>query len=148
MRYSRLCPQWVESGRWRGQSFKLLEAMETEYLPEFNDAYLEDSYFLGMVVEGCDFRLQLLFALTVDHPSYEPPKPNEQHCYRKGSILVQRPTAIEVEPTTKPTIHTDPDGSLDLGYLELSRVGPDRFHVETAWFAITFATEKVSLHLA
>ena len=105
--------------------------METEYLPVFQGAYLEDSYFLGMVVEGCDFRLKMLFALTVDHPSYEPPKRGEQHCYREGSILVQRPTAMDVKPTTKPTILADPDGSLDLGSLELYQRGSNSFHVET-----------------
>ena len=138
----------MESGHWPREPFELLGGMEEEYLPEFQGAYLEDSYFLGMVVEGCDFRLKTLFALTVDHPSFEPPKTDEQHCYREGSILVQRPTSIEVRPTIKPTILTDPDGSLDLGSLELYRRGPGRFHVKTEWFEITFAAEQVSLQLA
>lgn len=122
--------------------------METKYLPEFQAAYLEDSYFLGMVVEGCDFRLKLLFALTVDHPSYTPPKTDERHCYREGSILFQRPTAIDVKPAIKPMILKDADGALDLGGFELYRRGPNTFHVETEWFDITLTTDQVSLHLA
>jgi hypothetical protein len=122
--------------------------METEYLPEFQGAYLEDSYFLGMVAEGCDLRLKMLLALAVDHPSYEPPKEGEQHCYREGSIFVQRPTAIDVKPTIKPTILTDPDGLLDLGSLELYQQGPNRLHVVTEWFEATLATDRVSLELA
>ena len=122
--------------------------METKYLPEFQGAYLEDSYFLGMAAEGCDLRLKMLFALTVDHPSYEPPKPGEQHCYREGSILIQRPTAIDVKATIKPTTLTDPDGSLDFGSLELHQPGPNKLHVVTEWFEITLASEQVSLQLA
>ena len=44
------------------------------YLPEFAGAYLEDSYFLGLVAEGGSLRLKFLFALTTDHPDYAPPK--------------------------------------------------------------------------
>ena len=122
--------------------------METEYLPEFQGAYLEDSYFLGMVAEGCDLRLKMLLALTVDHPSYEPPKAGEQHCYREGSILIQRPSAIDVKPTIKPTILTGPDGSLDFGSVELYRQGPSGLRIVTEWFETTLATEQVALQLA
>lgn len=47
--------------------------MELEYLPEFEGAYLEDSYFLGVVAEGVDLRFRCLFALTLDHAEYAPP---------------------------------------------------------------------------
>lgn len=122
--------------------------METEYLPEFQGAYLEDSYFLGVVAEGCDLRMKMLFALTVDHPAYASPKAGEQHCYREGSILFRRPTVIETQPGSRPTILQDPDGSLDFGSVALHRQGASRFRVVTEWFETTLATEQVTLELA
>ena len=120
--------------------------METGYLREFQGVFLEDSYLLGMVAEGCDLRLKVLFALTVDHPAYGQPKPDEQHCYREGSILIQRPTVMRMQPG-RPTILTDPDGSLDFGSVELHRQSPSRIRVVTEWFEATLATEQVILEL-
>ena len=120
--------------------------MDTEYLPEFQGAYLEDSYFLGVVVEGRDLRLKMLVALTLDHPSYVQPQAGEQHCYREGSILIQRPTVVETKPGS-PMILTDPDGSLDFGSIELYRQGLSRFRVVTDWFEATLTTERVVLQL-
>jgi hypothetical protein len=120
--------------------------VDTGYLPEFQGVYFEDSYFLGIVAEGCDLRLKMLFALTVDHPAYQQPKAGEQHCYREGSILIQRPTLIEMQPGT-PTVLTDPDGSLDFGSVELYRQSTSGFRVVTEWFEATMAPEQVTLQL-
>jgi hypothetical protein len=120
--------------------------METEYLPEFQGAYLEDSYFLGMTAEGCDLRLKMLFALTMDHPDYRQPKAGERRCYREGSILFERPTVIEIR-VGRATVIADPDGSLDFGSIELYRQGASRFHVVTEWFEATLATEQATLQL-
>jgi hypothetical protein len=38
--------------------------VDDEYLPELGGAYLEDSYFLGLVAEGKNLRLNCLLALT------------------------------------------------------------------------------------
>ena len=121
--------------------------MDTAYLPEFQGAYLEDSYFLGIVAEGCDLRLKLLFALKADHPAYAQPKAGEQHCYREGSILIRRPADIEMQPG-RATVLKDPDGSLDFGSIELYRQGPSSFRVVTEWFETTLVSEQVTLELA
>ena len=120
--------------------------MRTEYLPEFQGAYLEDSYLLGIVAEDRDLRLKMLFALTIDHPAYAKPSAGEQHCYREGTILFQRPTVVDMLPG-KPAIQTDPDGSLDFGSIELYRQDGGRFRVVTEWFEATLATEQVSVQL-
>lgn len=121
--------------------------METEYLPEFQGTYLEDSYFLGLVAEGRDLRLKMLFALTVDHPAYAPPKPGEQHCYREGSILISRPKIVEWQ-AGRPAVHSDPDGTFDLGFFELHLHAPSRFRFVTQWFDATVETPQVSVDLA
>lgn len=121
--------------------------MDTAHLTEFQGVYLEDSYFLGIVAEGCDFRLKLLFALTAEHPVYAQPAAGEQHCYREGSILIRRPAEIQTQPG-KATILRDPDGSLDFGGIGIYRQGARKFRVVTEWFEITLVSEQVTVELA
>jgi hypothetical protein len=121
--------------------------MEDEYLPEFAGTYLEDSYFLGLVTEGRNLRLKVLFALTLDHADYAPPKSNEAHCYREGSIVIEQPSIIEWHGG-KPAITQDIAGTLDLGSIELYRSGQNRFRFVTEWFDMTLVTGRVSLELS
>lgn len=121
--------------------------MDSEYLPEFAGTYLEDSYFLGAIAEGGNLRLRFLFALTLDHGDYVPPEAGQQHCYREGSILLERPVIVEWR-AGKQTIMRDVDGTFDFGSIELYRCGPSRFRFVTEWFDATMDTERVSLELA
>ena len=120
--------------------------MTSTYLPEFQGAYLEDSYLLGVLAEGCDRRLKMLFALTTDHPAYEKPTAGEAHCYREGYILIRRPASIDMQPG-QPTILTDIDGSLDFGGIELHQQSAGAFRVVTEWFRASFISENVSVHM-
>jgi hypothetical protein len=117
------------------------------YLPEFAGAYLEDSYFLSVVAEGGNLRLKFLFALTIDHPDYSAPKPNEAHCYREGSIVLEQPSIIDWR-AGRQTITRDLDGSLDFGSIELYQIGSNRFRFTTEWFDATVETALVSLELS
>lgn len=121
--------------------------MDEEYLPEFAGAYLEDSYFLGLVAEGLNLRLNFLLALTPDHPDYHPPKPTEQHCYRHGAIVIGEPTIVDWQPL-KPTVTQDLDGTFDFGAIELYRRGPSRFRFVTQWFDATMEARQLSLQLS
>ena len=121
--------------------------MDDEYLPEFAGTYLEDSYFLGVVAEGSNLRLQFLFALTTDHADYAPPKPGEQCCFRGGSIVVEQPSIVDWQPG-KPAITQDLDGSFDFGSIELYRRGPGQFRFVTEWFDATVETEHVTVELS
>lgn len=117
-----------------------------EYLPEFQGAYLEDSYLTGVVAEGRNLRLKMLFALTVDHSAYSPPVPGEAHCFRDGSILIEQPTIVEWHPG-KPMLGTDAEDTLDFGMIQLFRSGPARFRFLTDWFDATVDAPRVSLSL-
>jgi hypothetical protein len=121
--------------------------MDYEYLPELGGTYLEDSYFLGAVVEGGNLRLKLLFALTSDHANYAPPKPGEQHCYREGNIVLEQPSIVEWR-AGKPTITQDLDGTLDFGSIQLYRSGPRHFRVITEWFDAVVETARVCVELS
>ena len=120
--------------------------MDFEYLPKFHGAYLEDSYFLGMMAEGRDLRLKLLLALTVEHPDYTTPIEGEQHCYREGSILFRQPSEIELVPG-KMTVLKDLDGSFDFGSIEVYRYGLERFRLVTEWFEAILVAEHAILEV-
>ena len=115
-----------------------------DYLAEFEGAYLEDSYLLGILAEGQNLRLKMLFALTTDHAAYLPPAPGEAHCFREGSILVERPDLVEWH-AGKPMLSRDAEGTLDLGSLQLYRRGPTVFRFLSEWFDATVDAPQVSL---
>ncbi|MEP9388972.1 hypothetical protein [Mesorhizobium sp. KR9-304] len=121
--------------------------MRDEHLPEFAGTYLEDSYFLGVVADGDNLQLKFLFALTIDHADYAPPRPGEAHCYREGNIVLERPSILEWR-AGKPNITQDLDGTLDFGSIELYRSSPSRFRIVTEWFDATVETERVLLALS
>lgn len=121
--------------------------MDAKYLLEFEGAYLEDSYFLGLVAEGGNLRFKFLFALTVDHPEYTRPDPGEQHCYRDGSVVVEQASIVDWQPG-KPIIARDLNGTFDLGSIELYRSGPKRLRLLTEWFDATVEAEQISLELS
>jgi hypothetical protein len=121
--------------------------MDTKYLPEFDGAYLEDSYFMGIVCEGLDLHLEVLFALTLDHPEYAPPKKGEQHCYRRGRLVLGRPSVLTLKPARGLSILSDPDGTLDLGSIELYRTASGAIVIMTEWFELTAEVTSLAVSL-
>lgn len=121
--------------------------MQSTYLAEFQAAYLEDSYFLGIMAEGCDLRIKMLLALAAHHPDYAEPLEGEQHCYRSGSILFERPVNIELR-AKRPAILKDPNGTLDFGGFEMHRTNANQYLVETEWFEARLEAERVKVHLS
>ena len=111
--------------------------MTEQYLPEFAGAYLEDSYFLGVVAEGADLCLRFLFALTIDHDAYAPPLPGEAHCYREGFIRCSGATVLKWRWDAAPRIMKDLDGTFDFGSIQLYRVSETSHRFITEWFDAT-----------
>jgi len=122
--------------------------MDAEYLPEFRGTYLEDSYFMGIVCEGGDLHIEVLFALTTDHPEYAPPPPGVQHCYRRGRLVLASPSATEIKPVRGATVLRDPDGTLDLGSIELHRTSAGAILIVTEWFELTATVSSLDVRLS
>lgn len=123
--------------------------MDAEYLPEFGGAYLEDSYFMGMVCEAPDLHLEVLFALTTDHPDHAPPLEGEHHCYRRGRLVLGSPRVLDLKPTQRPDILSDPDGTLiDLGSIALHRTKSGALMIVTEWFELTAEVKSFDLRLS
>jgi hypothetical protein len=113
-------------------------------LVDFEGAYLEDSYLMGIVAEGKNLRLKMLLALTSDHAAYARPLPGEARCFREGSILIERPKVVEWHPG-RPMLSQDAEDTLDFGSVEISRCGPTLFRFRTEWFDTTVDAPQVSL---
>jgi hypothetical protein len=56
-------------------------------LPGLDGVYLEDSFVLGIGETSNQLVFDLDAVLTPSHPSYAPPHPGEQYCYRRGELL-------------------------------------------------------------
>lgn len=105
--------------------------------------YLEESYFLGLLVSGSTLRVRGLFALTQDHEAYSAPPCGVQHCYGEGEIVLTKVDVIEWAPR-KPVLLTDPGGSMDLGSLGISaREGG--YQISTEWFDVICYAESLSV---
>lgn len=122
--------------------------MDAEYLPEFLGTYLEDSSFMGMVCEGTDLHIQVLFALTTDHPEYAPSISGEQHCYRSGKLVLANPSAIAIKPVRGARVLRDRDGALDLGSIELHRISTGAILLVTEWFELTATVTSIDVRLS
>ena len=116
------------------------------YLPEFGDVYLEDSCFLGIVAEGRNLRLRMLFVLTRGHPNFAMPSDSEGRCYREGSLLAKEPRIVSWQ-AGKPTVSIDPDGTYDFDSLQLFQLSPTRFRILTEWFDAVLETPDFSVEV-
>jgi hypothetical protein len=114
----------------------------TDQLRALDHLYLEDSYLLGMIADGGHLRFRILFALTGDHPSYRPPLPKEQHCYRRGDVIADNVTILSQRSGARPHITSDPDGSLDFGSVEFQRKDGSYFFV-SEWLELEFTAMSV-----
>jgi hypothetical protein len=110
----------------------------------FDRIHLEDSYFLGMVADGTRLRLRVLFAVLPGHSSYAQPLPSEMYCYREGDVRFESPHVIELHTAEKPSITADPDGTLDLGRIEVFSEG-DHYRIVTEWFDLKLSAKRVSV---
>jgi hypothetical protein len=72
--------------------------------------------------------------------------PGEQHCYRKGSILIERPSILECRGKNAGML-TDADGTLELGSIELYRATPATFRVVTEWFDVLLAAANLTIEM-
>lgn len=80
------------------------------------------------------FEMELV--LKEQHPEYRPPRPNEQFCYRDGSITFTSPGLIEYSPSGEPPT-PDPSGVADWGNVDsLIKTNGD-YHVVGDWGSVT-----------
>ena len=101
-------------------------------IADLRNIYLEDSYVLAVdeQVDAITFRLDAV--LTPEHPAYRAPGPDEQYCYRKGTLTFAHAKRIHWIQRSFKT-YVDAAGEEDLGNIDSLTVSDGTFTVEGDW---------------
>jgi len=111
-------------------------------LPGFEHLYLEDSYVLGLEEPADELVFLMEFVLTETNPVYQPPRPDEQYCYRKGRIRFDGIKAVEwLRRDFKPG--TDADGCVDYGNIDVFLSYDNVFELEGNWGEVRITARSV-----
>lgn len=113
----------------------------------FTGYYFEDSYVLGIVERGDAIEFKLELVLTPSHPNYQPPKKNEQHCYKKGSLVFCGVDCARWERRSE-RVFVDAQGDKDFGNIDSFLIFPaGRYELEGDWGAVEIRAESASVTL-
>jgi len=120
--------------------------MSYETIPGLEDLYLEDSFILEVEERAGVLRLHMEFVLTPNHAEYEPPKPGEHHCYRRG-VLAFRDVeqASWTGPGLKPS--RDANGEIDFGNIDSLVVDGNTYRIEGDFGRVTVLASALDLTL-
>ena len=122
------------------------DAKPYTHISGLEDIYLEDSYVLAIREEPGSVAFTMEFVLTPQHPRFQPGRPGEQHCYRRGALAFSgvrdlRWTARHVRPGH------DASGQADYGNID-SFTFTGTFHRLTGdWGELEFDADRVSVSL-
>lgn len=106
--------------------------------------YLEDSFVLGLIETQSSIEFELEAVLTPEHPSFHPPKPKEQHCYKKFVLRLDGCSNVNwTRKSLTPT--TDANGEVDFGNIDHFGVTEDLMHLEGDWGEVRLSCAEVSL---
>jgi len=101
-------------------------------LPTLRDLYLEDSYVLAIQPIGQRVVLMLDAVLTLAHPQYHAPRPNEQYCYERGQLIFPNSTQVRWAPSTLQPA-TDLSGEIDYGNIDIFYAQDGQYHLKGGW---------------
>jgi len=105
---------------------------------------LEEPFVLGLIEGQNSIEFELEAVLTPEHPSYHPPKPNAQHCYKKFVLRLDGCSSVNwIRKSLRPTI--DANGEVDFGNMDHFGVAEDLMHLEGEWGEVLLSCAKVSL---
>jgi hypothetical protein len=100
-----------------------------QYHEAFSDlagVYLEDSWVLELAQTDHELAFRIDAVLTPAHPGYEPAKPGEQHCYRRGWLRVRGDQIDTHLSGSSPA--TDATGEEDYGNVDAFVFDPTNDH--------------------
>jgi hypothetical protein len=96
---------------------KLIGVRPYAELPELTDIVLEESYVLGVTALPGQVTFDVEFVLTPDHPSYVPPPPSENECFRRGTLRLFGVRRLTWDDQGRPPA-TDATGERDFGHVD------------------------------
>ena len=106
-----------------------------EELSGFEDVYLEDSYLLGIDEEAQSLVLTVELVLRETHELYQPPKVDEQYCYRRARIVFDDVRELRwVKKRLQPV--PGPDEPPDFGNIDWLFIEDNHYEIGGEWGAI------------
>ena len=106
--------------------------------------YLEDSFVLGLIEDQNSIEFELEAVLTPEHPSYHPPKANEQHCYQKLVLRLGNCSNVNwIRKSLRPS--TDAKGNIDYGNIDHFSVAKDQLHLSGEWGEVRLDCPDISI---
>jgi hypothetical protein len=109
--------------------------------------FLEDSYVLGISESSEQIVFHLDAVLTSEHPAYHSPRPGEQYCYEKGSLVFPDVTRVEWFRRNGSSRYTDASGEEDLGNIDTLTVDGGAVVAEGDWGAVRISGEQPRFEL-
>ncbi|HZR49665.1 MAG TPA: hypothetical protein VFB06_09120 [Streptosporangiaceae bacterium] len=109
----------------------LLTVVSYSELPALQSVYLEDSFVLAIEESPDELVFELDAVLMATHPSYAPPRPGEQYCFRRAR-LVFKPDNVSWLARSQ-TRFRDASGEEDLGNIDVFTTDHHRYHLEGDW---------------
>lgn len=104
---------------------------------ELEQIYLEDSYVLSIEQSTNVFEFKMELVLRENHPLYEAPTPDEQYCYRQGTLTFRDVTEVRWLERRN-AISMDARGQADMGNI-------DALYEEAGWFKLQGDWGKVQI---
>ena len=98
---------------------------------DFPSVDLKDSFVLSWTQSPDGLVFELDASIWPGHQLYEPPKPGEHTCYKRGRLIFPHAHSIRGLRTMAEASYTrDPDGSIDYGTIEaLLATGTGRYRL-------------------
>ncbi len=94
------------------------EAVDYSGIPGLENLFFEDSWVLEILRHADRIVFRVDAVLTESHPSFAPPQPGEQHCYRRGELEFDSIRSLRWEADGLVRAISDPSGETDLGSID------------------------------
>ena len=96
------------------------------------DIVLEESYVLAITATPGQVVFKVDFVLTPDHPRYQPKRPDEFACFRRGELRFQDVKILYWTGQGAPPSE-DPDGEIDYDHIENFEWEPACYQLHGDW---------------
>lgn len=115
-------------------------------LPPFRLLKLEESFVLAVREVESEMRFDMEFVLGERHPSYRPPRPGQEHCYRKGRMIFRGVSNVQwTNKRTEPS--SDAEGGGDLGKIDSFVLDAGTYKLRGPWGRLELQASSVDVDL-
>lgn len=109
---------------------------------------IEDCFVYGWRIENDDLLVDLDFSLWPDNAFYEPPKPGEWTCYKRGTLIARKVEILEgLISLADAETSIDADGTVDYGSLDSATIKGDKIELWGPFGGVRTGLQDVSYTL-